>query len=150
MYVPSMERLETINSSNFDMVKQLSDWKLSLEHSWPQIQIIADKTLTELKQHNSVSGEEIEFTTIVNLGSIQPSSVKVELYYGYVGKNNAIENPEIQEMHVIEQLDSAMYRYTAKINLFDGGEYGYTFRVIPNHPDLINKFDLGLIRWVVQ
>jgi starch phosphorylase len=150
MYVPSMERLEHITSTNYELVKNLSDWKLSIEHNWPQIQIIADKTMNQLKEQNSVSGEEIDFTTMLNLGSINPSSVRVELYYGYVGKNNIIGNPEIQEMKVIEQLDASIYRYSAKIKLQDGGEYGYTFRVLPYNPELINKFDMGLIRWVVQ
>lgn len=150
MYIPSMERLERVNSTNYELVKNLSDWKLSIEHNWPQIQIIADKTMNQLKEQNSVSGEEINFTTTLNLGSITPPSIRVELYYGYVGKNNTIENPEIQEMKVIEQLDSSIYRYSAKIKLLDGGEYGYTFRVLPYHPELINKFDMGLIRWVVQ
>jgi glycogen phosphorylase len=150
MYIPSMERLERINSTNYELIKNLSDWKLSIEHNWPQIQIIADKTMNQLKEQNSISGEEINFTTTLNLGSITPSSIRVELYYGYVGKNDIIENPEIQEMKVIEQLDSSIYRYSAKIKLLDGGEYGYTFRVLPYHPELINKFDMGLIRWVVQ
>ena len=68
----------------------------------------------------------------------------------FLMKNNVIKNPKIQEMKVIEQLDSSIYRYSTKIRLVDGGEYGYTFRVLPYHPELINKFDLGLIRWVVQ
>lgn len=150
MYIPTMERIETIQASNFEMVKNLSDWKLNMVHSWPQIQIIADKTMNQLKELSSVSGEEINVTVMINLGSINPSSVNVELYYGYVGKNNIIENPEIYEMKVKEQLDSSVFRYEAKIKLQDGGEYGYTFRVLPNNPDLINKFDMGLIRWVVQ
>lgn len=150
MYIPSIEKLERILSTNYELVKNLSDWKLSMEHNWPQIQIIADKTMNQLKEQNSVSGKQIDFTTMVNLGSINPSSIRVELYYGYVGKNNIIENPDISEMKVIEQLDSSIYRYSAKIKLLDGGEYGYTFRVLPYHPELINKFDMGLIRWVVQ
>lgn len=150
MYIPSMERLDRINSSSYELVRTLSDWKLTIEHNWSQIQIIADKSMNQLKQHNSVSGEEIDFTTMINLGNISPSSVRVELCYGYVGKNNAIENPEIKEMTVVEQLDSSIYRFGAKIKLLDGGEYGYTFRVLPYHPELINKFDMGLIRWVVQ
>ena len=49
-----------------------------------------------------------------------------------------------------EKVDYGVYRYTTDIMLNDGGEYGYTFRVVPYHPNLINRFELGLIRWVVQ
>jgi len=61
-----------------------------------------------------------------------------------------IENAEVIEMKLEEKLEYGLYRYSADISFSDGGEYGYTFRVLPFHPDLINKFETGLIRWVVQ
>lgn len=149
MYVPSMERFEKISSTNYDFVRNLSDWKLTIERNWPQVQIIADKTINELKQQKSISGAELAIATTLNLGSINPSSVKVELCYGYIGKNNIIDSPEIEEMEMVEKIDASLYHYAGKIKLLDGGEYGYTFRVLPYNPDLINKFDMGLIRWVV-
>ena len=150
MYVPSMERTQRILSTHYEIVRNLSDWKLSIERNWPQVQIIADKTVNQLREQKSISGEEITISTTLNLGNISTSSVKVELCYGTIGKNNTIESPEIEEMKVSDQLDASIYRYSANIKLLDGGEYGYTFRVIPYHPELINKFDMGLIRWVVQ
>jgi starch phosphorylase len=86
----------------------------------------------------------------VRLGNIEPSSVKVQIYYGNVGNDNTIENPDIVDMQLEEKISDNTYKYSANLTLFEGGEYGYTFRVIPNHPDLLNKFDLPLIRWAVQ
>ena len=40
------------------------------------------------------------------------------------------------------------YTCTAQLQLLDGGQYAYTYRVIPYHPMLINKYDLGLIKWI--
>ena len=31
----------------------------------------------------------------------------------------------------------------------NGGNYGFTYRIIPKNPMLINKQDLGLIKWVL-
>ena len=53
-------------------------------------------------------------------------------------------------MSLEEKIASSTYRYSVSITLMGGGEYGYTFRVIPFHPGLINKFDMGLIRWAVH
>jgi len=114
------------------------------------VQILADKTMNQLKEIKSVSGEFINITILVKLGIIDPSDVKVELYYGNIGKNNIIDNPIVEEMKLKERTDSDTFRYSASIRLFEGGEYGYTFRVIPYHPGLINKFETGLVRWVVQ
>lgn len=150
MYLPSMERVDKIAASNYGYVRELSDWKQYICKNWPQVQIIADKTMNQLRDQRSLSGETLKIYTIVNLGSIDPSSAKVEFYYGPVGKNNVIDNPEVLEMRLEEKVDSNSYRYSVDVRLVEGGEYGYTFRVAPYHPELINKFDLGLVRWVVQ
>ena len=150
MYVPGMVRMDKITSSNFSYIRDLSDWKVNIERNWPQVQIIAEKALNQLKERSSISGETITLNTTVYLGNIDSSSVKVEVYYGLIGNNNVIDNAETVEMNMDERIDSGTYRYSANVRLIDGGEYGYTFRVVPYHPELINKFETALIRWVVQ
>jgi len=50
-------------------------------------------------------------------------------------------------MRVVRQTDASTYLYETTICILDGGEYGYSFRVLPKHPNLMNKFDLPLIKW---
>lgn len=150
MYAPSMERVNSIKASNYEYVKELADWKANIEKSWSQVQIIADKTMNQLKEFNSSAGETLTIYTSVKLADIDPSHVKVELYYGSVERNNVLANPSYAEMKLEGKTDSDIYRYSVNIKLHEGGEYGYTFRVIPYHPNLINKFELGMIRWAVQ
>jgi glycogen phosphorylase len=111
---------------------------------------MADKSMNDLKEYRLYSSETVSVTTSVQLGNIDPGSVKVEVYYGTVNKHNVIEPPEIVQMKLEERGENGFYRYSAAIRILEGGEYGYTFRVVPHHPDLINKFDMGLVRWVVQ
>jgi glycogen phosphorylase len=146
MYVLSMERVDEIKSSNYEYVRELVDWKSLIEKNWSQVHIAP----YQLKEQKSVSGESININIIVYLASIDPSSVKVELYYGIVNSDGKIENPEIKEMKLTREESNGTYRYAVDIRFNDGGEYGYTFRVIPYNPKLINKFDTGLIRWVVE
>ena len=150
MYIPSMERGDKIHVGNYEFASKLADWKAHIERNWPQVQIMAEKSMNMLKEQRSISGEPVTLTAIAALGQIEPESVKVELYCGSIGEDGLIENPLISEMKVIEKLDSGTYRYSTEIRLIEGGEYGYTFRMIPYNPDLINKFDMGLIRWIVQ
>ena len=149
-YIPAMERYDKIKASNYQFAANISEWKKKVAHLWPQVQIIAEKTANQLKERNFISGESIPIYATVNLGGLEPSDVKVQAYYGSIGKNNSIENPVIVDMDVVERNSDGTYLYSANITLYEGGEYGYTFRVIPNHPDIINPFDLGLIRWIVQ
>ncbi len=149
-YIPLMDRVEKQTLNNFKLASELSNWKKHIEKEWPQVDIIPDKQITQLNNKNFISGESIPIYASVRLGNIEPSSVKVQIYYGDVGNDNTIENPHIVDMQLEEKISDNTYRYTTNITLFEGGEYGYTFRVIPNHPDLLNRFDLPLIRWAIQ
>jgi len=149
-YTTSMDKVDKIVSSNYKYSINLSNWKAEVEKIWPQVQILPDKTANKLKEKEFISGENIKINATVYLGSLDPSSVKVQVYYGGVGKNNSIENPEIVDMKLEEKTTEGTYSYTANVKLFEGGEYGYTFRLIPYHPDLLNPFDIALIRWIVQ
>lgn len=145
MYVPSMERVDKINESKFTFLHNLADWKLSIENNWSQVQILAERSAVQTAEHSIRSGEAFRVSTTVNLGHIEPESVKVELCYGILN-NNAIDNPEVVEMKLEKKVAASIYSYEGEVTLQDGGEYGYAFRVVPFHPDLINKFEMGLIR----
>ena len=40
--------------------------------------------------------------------------------------------------------------YKAKIELTTGGDYGYTFRVMPKHEMLLDSENLNLVKWIVK
>ena len=44
--------------------------------------------------------------------------------------------------------ENKTYTYTAKIKLINGGEYGYTFRVMPKHEMILDSENLDLIKWI--
>ena len=42
------------------------------------------------------------------------------------------------------------YTYKAKIELTTGGEYGYTFRVVPKHYMILDQQNLNLVKWITK
>ena len=40
--------------------------------------------------------------------------------------------------------------YTAKVNLVNGGNYGYTFRVMPKHEMILDAENLNLVKWITK
>ena len=42
------------------------------------------------------------------------------------------------------------YTFEAKIELKTGGNYGYTFRVMPKHKMLLDSANMNLIKWITQ
>lgn len=149
MYIPSIRRVERIITSNFAFASKLAQWKAFIAENWPEVSIYCEKELNRLKGYRINVNETVQVRAFVKLGNIDPSNVKVELYYGKLN-NGIIEEPRIMEMNPAEKTEPSTWLYTADLKISDGGEYSYSFRVIPYHPDLINKFETGLIKWVVQ
>ena len=42
------------------------------------------------------------------------------------------------------------YEYETKIELKTGGNYGYTFRVMPKHEMLLESANMDLVKWITQ
>ena len=150
MYVPSMERMDKFIFSSYSHAKRLAEWKTSIERNWSQISLHSEKTKNQLQEYKVSSYDQLTLALTVELGNIKPSDIKVEIYYGINKNGSFIGEPEIIEMKLIKQNGPSSWLYESEIRLSDGGEYAYTYRVIPYHPDLINKFDMGLIRWIVN
>ena len=46
--------------------------------------------------------------------------------------------------------ENKKYEYITKIELKTGGNYGYTFRVMPRHEMLLDAENLNLVKWVTK
>ncbi|MGE5329636.1 MAG: alpha-glucan family phosphorylase [Deltaproteobacteria bacterium] len=149
-YVPQIERTRRIIESNYEIPKSLADWKSYIDRDWSSVQITPSKNINFFDESKINVGQVIETSATVYLGNINPDDVSVELYYGKVGENNVLENCIIKPMQLAEKIENGKYNYKGKIEIEDGGNYGYTFRVVPYNPNMINKHDTGMIKWVVK
>jgi starch phosphorylase len=145
-YDPCIDRVRRIKQSGFEPLRILSSFKQNIRSSWPDVRIIADSNQYSLPEHSVKSGESIMLNARVYLGSLSPDDAAVEVYYGPV-VNNQIRHGETAEMSVVKQADSSSFYYSVNLSIAEGGEYGYTFRVIPKHKELFNKHDIPFIKW---
>ena len=93
------------------------------------------------------AGNNIEVKCAVDLQNINPENVSVQVYSGKVLDNGILEDIHITEMEQ-EAKDSNVYR--AKIALTTGGNYGYTFRIMPKHEMILDSQNLNLIKWIMD
>ena len=147
LYIP-LCRLNKQHFSNVDEVAGFNNWKNELLTNWKDIKIVQVNNLDNITMD---AGNNIEVACEVTLPNIDVNNVAVEAYYGKIHENGVIENVSTIPMTLAEEDDEhKKYCYKAKIELTTGGEYGYTFRVMPKHEMLLNSANLNLVKWVTE
>ena len=71
------------------------------------------------------------------------------LFNGKIKDNGIVEKIAVIPMQMYEENEEERkYYYEAQIELTTGGEYGYTFRVMPKHEMLLDAENLNLVKWI--
>ena len=85
-------------------------------------------------------------TVRARLGSLSPEDVSVEVYYGPLDPAGDIRDGAIATArHDGRDGDGELFR--AEIPCRTTGRYGYTARIVPRHPDLVNALTPLLLTW---
>ena len=135
--------------SNIDDVAEFNSWKKDLYTNWKDVKI--RQTENDLDNITIDAGNKIEVGCEIELPNIDVNNVTVEVYYGKILENGIVENVSITPMTLTEEDEEARkYYFTAKIELTTGGNYGYTFRVMPRHEMILEPANLDLIKWVTK
>jgi starch phosphorylase len=148
-YYMELANLSKNHYQNLDEVIDFTNWKKNLYASWKDIKITQNNNLDNITID---AGNQIEVHCIVNLPeNIDCNSIRTEVYYGKILENGIMEQIQTVPMNLIEQDDeNRTYKYSAKIELKTGGNYGYTFRVMPQTNMMLDTANLDLIQWVTR
>ena len=135
---------------NLGSVTEYNSWKKDLYKNWKNVKITQANNLDNITID---AGNCIDVKCEVELANIKTENVTVECYYGKILENGVVEDINIIPMKMKNTEDrdgKVIYHYETKIELKTGGNYGYTFRVMPNHEMLLEPANLNLIKWVTN
>ena len=147
LYIP-LCNLYNKYCSQLDLVSEYEIWKKEIRTNWDDIVISQEKNAESLTID---AGNEIEVYCKVKLPNISQDSIEAQVYYGQFEENGTMDHVQIIPMKLVEEDDEAReYHYMAKIELTTGGNFGYTFRVMPKHEMLLDSANLDLIKWMEE
>ena len=133
---------------NMDNVAEFNSWKKDLYINWKDIKITQTNNLDNITID---AGNNIDVSCEVELPNIDVENVTVEVYYGKILENGIVEDVSIIPMKLEEQDEAnKKYYFSAKLELTTGGNYGYTFRVMPKHEMLLEPANLDLVKWITK
>jgi starch phosphorylase len=145
-YLPALERGERLSEDEWQRAKALAAWKARVQKEWPQVRI--ERVSAERPDGQDLEvGDQLQVQAQVQLGELKPTDVSVQLYYGLLDHAGLIREGASLPMLIAQSKGKGRYIFAGAILCQTSGQHGYALRIVPQHEDLGNPFEMGLIRW---
>ena len=146
LYLPAAKAHAEFTRDGYRAAIVLSQWKGEMRKDWAEIKI-TDVQIANHDRQNIHVGEALRLSAKVHLGPVNPQHVRVEAYHGEA-ENNSLRNPSTTVLAQASRLDeNGNYLYEGSIPAADSGTYGFSVRVVPTYPHLLQPHELRLISW---
>ena len=145
LYIPAARSHENFAQNGCEPATQLSQWKARTRKDWPQVRI-HDVKVGNKDRQNILVGESLQVSAHVYLGDVDPNHVRVEAYHGEAD-NGGIKNPSVSVLNASGRNGDGSYLYQGSVPASETGAYGFSVRVVPTHPHLMQSHELRLIAW---
>ena len=147
LYIP-LCNLTNKYYTDLGSVTEFNQLKQNLFSNWEDIVITQENNVDDITID---AGNKIRVACKVKLPNIDVSNIEVQCYSGRILENGTLENISIVPMELITQdEDNREYTYETNIQMKTGGNYGYTFRVMPKLDMLLDNENLNLIKWITK
>src|SRR5436309_10187673 len=146
LYIPAAQAYQNFSRDGCGAATQLSQWKAQMRKDWSQVQI-SDVQVSNKDRQSILVGESLQITARVHLGAVDPRHVRVEAYHGELDDGD-VHNPAATVLTENGQAEgNGNYIYQGTVPATESGTYGFSVRVVPTHPCLMQAHELRLITW---
>ncbi|MCF7956081.1 MAG: alpha-glucan family phosphorylase [Phycisphaerae bacterium] len=156
-YNPAAARWRYLTASAMSRVRALSMWKHDIKNAWDELSI--DNVDVQIDDGNKVCdlsvkqpqlevGSNLVVKAKIRLGKLNPEDVAVEIYYGVVDSTGNIEKGQVSKMQFANMSeDNEHAEFNGTIPCRMSGQHGFALRLLPQHADLAEQFEPGMIMW---
>ena len=145
-YVPTELRNASFSTDGYEKARALAEWKQQVRASWNELSVAVQGP----RDARFGVGDKLEVVAEIYLGKLRPEDLEVELV---LGRDNDWEVEETGHVRLqrVERDVSGSYdnivSFGGSWTVDHGGSMVYGVRVVPHHPNLATKYELGLVRW---
>ncbi|RFA22047.1 alpha-glucan family phosphorylase [Subtercola boreus] len=162
LYLPAAAAATAVIDHDYGPATALAEWKEQERAAWPSVAVVHVESggLDDTPQ----VGDELQVRARVNLGSLTPSDVSVQVVYGHTTNGDqladvrtvslapAVLSTATTPITVVtpeggapESDSEGLYGFSGTVVLGRAGSFGYTVRVVPRHENLASSAELGLV-----
>jgi starch phosphorylase len=143
LYVPTLRRGEFVESNRFATAAELVKIKEQLRENWPLIHI----THAAIKKAAKRRGAKLNISASVYLGELNPHLVQIEACSVVPQQNGTLEAVRTIPMRQMRFTGDGVCHYRLELKEKFDRLQQWRIRVLPRHPALSHKHELGLMHW---
>jgi starch phosphorylase len=143
-YEPSIRLTDQMMKGDLEGARVLAAWKERVREAWPLVQIkdVVLRSSEELKV-----GENARVEAVVQLGTLTPADVAMELYHGPTAGGHELLRGNIVRMKLNGKAGDGSYRFVGEIPTTDSGAHAFAARLMPWNDGMTHPYETSLIRW---
>lgn len=146
-YMPMFERSRRIVQDDCREVKELCAWKNKIISNWNNIKVL-DMTVHDSAHKALPLGENFHAEIILGLGNLKPDDIGVEVLFMHKKTQDAQKEIIYKQELAVSQENRSKATYETTFPVTQSGVFEYGFRIFPKHPQLPNRMDFCLVKWV--
>jgi len=143
-YVKAQKGFINLSTDGYSRTRNLSEWKRGIKSNWDQVRI----NRADIDRKGADVGMALRVTAELSLGALSPDDVKVQIFSGSLDVDHCIADGTIESMKCTGSSGEGTFSYEGFIATDESGLYGYSVRVMPHHVDMVDHFDLEVMRWI--
>ncbi len=143
-YLPAYQNYRTLMKDNYAPAKELAAWRMEIMTRWNQIKIRNVGTETPERLY---VGEPFIVHGEIFLDGMSSKDVQAEIYAGPLNQQGDFTSRQISVMEAEGTTDDGWHIFRGEIDPREAGRFGFTVRIVPRHPLLLDPHSLGLISW---
>ncbi len=143
LYVPAMRHALELGAGGFQLGKELASWKRFVTDSWHDVSIYASAP----RDAKLALGTKVTLEAQVQLGRLKPEDVSVELLSARDNEGTLTDQHALPMQMVSGPDSQGVYHYSCEQQIDTGGSVVFGVRLLPSHPSLLSKHEMGLVRW---
>jgi starch phosphorylase len=152
LYVPALRRGEFFNGARFANAAEVAKIKEHLRENWPLVhfthaEMAAPMAARRSSRNGHLTAPQAEISAEVYLGKLHPDLVQVEACSFEPSRNDTPEVIRTIPLQVVQCNGDGVCHYNLRLAEKPESVKRWRIRVLPKHPALRHKHELGLIHW---
>ena len=142
-YMPRFCISESMRMADFRETIEFAAWQENLHDVWSDVSVLQ----VDIASGDVEIGSRTEARATVQLGSLQPCDVRVQLYYGMLDTTGKIRDGQAVNMRIAADNGIGEFAFVTEHIYETTGNVGFSVRILPFHEFLHSSFVPQKIVW---